>query len=148
MAKVSPTSFLSLPGYAGVSETYLTLWESKKVQTLKRSTVQRAGKALRNYARVFPIGQPQTCLWRGEWAWVLGQPGQAQKWWTTGLTAAKKLNMPYSEGLLHYQIGRRLPVADSERARHLARACRILSRLGATYDLERAKEALRCTTPN
>jgi hypothetical protein len=56
--------------------------------------------------------------------------------------------MPYSEGLIHYEMGRRLSLADPDRARHLARACRIFTRLGAAYDLSQVQEALRCTTPN
>jgi hypothetical protein len=148
IAKTSPTSFLSLPGYAGAAETYLTLWAGKESPTIKRADVQRAGKALRHYARVFPIGQAQAYLWQGIWEWLEGRPGPAKKWWAKSLQAAKRSGLPYDEGLIHYEIGQRLPLTDPERARHLARACRILSRLGATHDLERAKEALRCTTPN
>jgi class 3 adenylate cyclase/tetratricopeptide (TPR) repeat protein len=148
IAKTSPTSYLSLPGYAGAAETYLTLWASKEVPTIKRAEVQRAGKALRHYARVFPIGRARAYLWQGVWEWLEGRPGSAKKWWAKSLQAAKRSGLPYSEGLIHYEIGRRLLLADPERARHLARACRILARLGAAHDLEQAKEALRCTTPN
>ncbi|MCB0214489.1 MAG: hypothetical protein KDJ52_34435, partial [Anaerolineae bacterium] len=34
ITKTSPTSFLSLPGYAGIAETFLTLWEQELVKRL------------------------------------------------------------------------------------------------------------------
>src|SRR6185503_14322307 len=102
------------------AETFLSLWENKNIPTLKRSNVQRAYKALQNYARVFPIGQPHACLWQGVWAWNSGRLAQAKKWRAKGLAAAKKQDMPYSEGLLYYEMGRRLPLEDPERLRHLA----------------------------
>jgi tetratricopeptide (TPR) repeat protein len=148
IGKTSPTSYLSLPGYAGAAETYLALWESKTIQTLKSSTVNQACKALRGYARVFPIGQPRACLWQGVWEWSSGHPGRAKKWWHKSLAAAERLGMPYSAGLAYLEMGRRLPPTDPDRPRHLGRACRIFTRLGAAYDLEQAKEALRCMTPN
>jgi tetratricopeptide (TPR) repeat protein len=151
ITRTSPTSFLSLPGYAGAAETYLALWENEPGSNgpaLKRANGQRACKALRNFARVFPIGQPQACRWQGVFESLSGHPGRAKKWWATGLAAAEKLKMPYSAGLIHYEMGRLLPLADPDRPRHLGRACRIFTRLGAAYDLKRAQEALRCTTPN
>jgi tetratricopeptide (TPR) repeat protein len=151
IAKTSPTSYLSLPGYAGAAETYLTLWENEirsNVQTFKRSNVQRACHGLRGYARVFPIGQPAAALWQGVFEWLSGRPDQAQKWWAKSLAAAEKLGMPYAEGLTHYEMGRRLPLDNPARSRHLLQACQIFTRLAAGYDLEQAQEALRCTTPN
>lgn len=151
IAKTSPTSFLSLPGYAGAAETYLSLWESElhsNRQTLKRSDVQRACQALRGYARVFPIGQPRAYLWQGVFEWLSGRPHKAQKWWNQSLEVAKKLDLPYSEGLTHLEMGRRLPLADPARPRHLVRAYRIFARSGAVYELKQAQEALQCTSPN
>jgi tetratricopeptide (TPR) repeat protein len=153
IAKTSPTSFLSLPGYAGAAEAHLALWEAAvagqnaKARDLKAGA-QRACRALQGYARVFPIGQPRAYLWQGVLEWVSGHRGRARKWWAKSLRAAEKLDMPYPAGLAHFEIGRRLPLTDPTRPRHLARACRIFTRLGATYDLERAQEALRCTTHN
>jgi tetratricopeptide (TPR) repeat protein len=147
ISKTSPTSYLSLPGYAGAAETYLALGTSKDFQTIKRSNVQQACQALRSYARVFPIGQPQAYLWQGVLEWGLGRPERAKKWWAKSLAAAEKLGLPYAAGLTHLEMGRRLPPLDSARPRHLGRACRIFSRLGATYELEQAKEALSVRLP-
>jgi class 3 adenylate cyclase/tetratricopeptide (TPR) repeat protein len=149
LTKTSPTSYLSLPGYAGVAEAYVALWEAailagnpkSRIQTLK-SQARRAGKALRNYARVFPIGQPRAYLWQGVIAWISGHPGRAQKLWAQSLATAEQLAMPYDQGLIHYEIGRRLPAGDPARSEHLSQAAEIFERLGATYDLEQAQKAL------
>jgi tetratricopeptide (TPR) repeat protein len=149
IAKTSPTSSLSLPGYAGVVETYLALWEKypqlPKEYTASKLKVQtrRACKALFSFTRVFPIGQPLAHLWQGVLAWQSGQPRSAQKRWTKALAAAERLEMPYAEGVIHYEIGRRLPLVDQARIEHLTQAGEIFARLGADYDCRRAQEALR-----
>jgi hypothetical protein len=80
--------------------------------------------------------------------WQAGRRYVAEELWNKGLVAAKELEMPYAEGLIHYEMGRRLSQADPARVEHLTQASEIFTRLGATYDSERAQEALRCTTPS
>ena len=162
MIGVRPALFLSLPGYAGVAETYLRLWEAKtiaqpsasinpkvmpassdsNVKDLKSGAWQACG-ALRSYARVFPIGQPQACLWRGTYQWLSGRANAARKLWAASLNVAGALAMPYDQGLIHYEIGKHCPAGDPARASHLTMACDIFERLKASYDLARAQEALR-----
>jgi len=150
ICKTSPTSYLSLPGYAGVAETYLTLWEKQllsesqnpksKIQNPK-SAARRACKALRSYARVFPIGRPRAYLWQGLFEWLSGRPYLARDLWAKSLAAAQQLDMPYAQGLAHYELGRHLSPHDPARAEHLAQAEAIFSRLGATYDLDRVRNS-------
>jgi len=163
--KTLPTSYLSLPGYTAIAETFLSLWETQtsldinssksdnpksKIHTVLRpaqgnpkSDARRAIKALRGYTRVFPIGQPRSYLWQGVFQWLSGGSDSAQKLWLKGLVAAKALDMPYDEGLLHYEIGRHLPLEDPARSEHLSLACEIFERLEASYDLAQAQEALK-----
>jgi tetratricopeptide (TPR) repeat protein len=139
MAQTSPTSALSVPGYAAVAETYLALWENaarSNDQTFKR-LARQACKALRNFARVFPIGQPRACLYQGRFEWQSGRPFEAGRWWHKGLAMAHQLEMPYAQGLLHLQLALCLPPTDPARADHLALAQEILTRLGAKGDLEK-----------
>lgn len=158
----SPTSYLSLPGYAGAAETYLTLWEAEitspsitlaypqsrqvppqdKVTELK-SRAGQAIKSLRDYTRVFPIGQPRTYLWQGVFQWLSGCPPMAYKLWANSLTVAEELAMPYDQGLTHYEVGRHLPLTDPAHSRHLTYACHLFARLEASYDLKRAQQALQ-----
>jgi hypothetical protein len=48
--------------------------------------------------------------------------------------------MPYDEALAHFEIGRH--AGGDERRDHLDRAADIFKRLGAEYDLQRARAAL------
>jgi tetratricopeptide (TPR) repeat protein len=160
-----PTSYLSLPGYAGLADTYLTLWEQELISSSvsgnpksrhrhaseippqarernPKSKARRACKALRKYARVFPIGQPRAYLHQGRFEWLSGRPHLARDLWRQALEAANRLNVPYSQGLAHYELGRHLPVDDPRRLEHLLQAYEILMRLEATYDVERVQAEL------
>lgn len=65
---IRPTSYLSLPGYHALAETYLSLWQlaqSPGDQPLKgydtqklKSASKQACKMLSQFARIFPIGRP------------------------------------------------------------------------------------------
>ena len=147
IAELSFPFFFLLEGYAGVAEVYLALWEASsnrpvaERKTLEKSARQ-ACKALHKFARVFPIGRTRAWLWKGLYFWLAGKGSKAMGAWQKGLAAARKLEMPYDEGLLHYEIGRHLDAPDPARKEHLARACEIFERLGASYDLERAQARL------
>ena len=158
LSGTSPTSYSSLPGYAGVAETYLTLWEQEIISALEispnlldptriqqrkwktKEPARRACKALIKYARVFPIGQPRAYLWQGVFEWMAGRPRLAQELWQKSLSSSKKLDMPYAQGLACYEIGRRLPVGDPARGEYLAQAEEIFTKLEATYDMKRLRE--------
>ena len=143
--KTLPTSYLSLPGYAAIAETFISLCDSHiegSKNDNRKSTARRAYKALRGYARVFPIGQPRSYRWQGVYQWMSGRHNSARKLWQKGITAAKELAMPYDEGLLHYEMGLRLPLEDPTRSEHLNQACKIFEQLEVSYDLERARTAL------
>jgi class 3 adenylate cyclase/tetratricopeptide (TPR) repeat protein len=171
MTKTSPTSYLSLPGYASVTETYLTVWESQvisdarlpvadlpqlkaqpwsslnsKIQTpnskMRQWQARRACRALRSYARVFPIGQPRAYLWQGLFEWLSGRPYLARELWQKSLSLAERLAMPYDQGLAHYQLGRYLPANHPVRLDHLTQAQEIFTRLEASHDLERVQATL------
>jgi hypothetical protein len=107
-----------------------------------KAQARRACKALFSYARVFPIGRPRAYLWQGLFEWLSGRPTQAHQLWRKSLAAAERLDMPYAQGLAHFEIGRHLPPDDPNRSKHLTQACRLFIQLGAAYDLQRAQEAL------
>lgn len=148
IAQTSPTSYLSLPSYAAVAETYLAIWESQgsaNYPAFSRSSAQQAAGALRRFGRIFPIGQPRAYLWQGLLEWLSGRQARGRKLWTKSLEVAERLNMPYALGLTHYEIGRHLPVDDPDRTNHLNQASEIFTQLCATHDLTCAQEALQCT---
>jgi len=140
-----PSSYGVLSGYANPAEVYLSLWEAGYPQPGLDRLARKACKVAHSFARVFPIGRPRALLWDGLHHWLAGKPARATRAWQASLAAAARLEMPYDEALAHYELGRHLPDADPGREEHLARACEIFERLGAAYDLARAREA-RCTT--
>ena len=166
LAKTSPVSYLSLPGYACVAQTYLHMWEQDIVQRANtnrhrladatlpntrphtRRAARRACKFLRGYARVFPVGKPQAHLWQGLFEWQSGRQRLAAEHWNRSMQHAARLNMPYEEGLAHYETGRHLPLFSPQRRVHLEHAAQIFERLAATGCLRRTQEALTCTPPH
>lgn len=151
IAQSLPISYNLLFAYAGVAEVYLALWEQaisneSADPTIKseiselRACAGRACKALHQFARVFPIGQPDDGIYQGWYEWLAGHHAQARAAWQRGLAAAERLAMPYEQALAYYEIGRH--VGGAERQERLARAREILTRLGAVYDLARVEAAL------
>jgi tetratricopeptide (TPR) repeat protein len=141
-ARSMPSSYGVLSGYANPAEVYLALWEAGYPQPDLDRLARRACKLTRSFARVLPIGRPRALLWDGLYAWLAGRPDRAHEAWQQSLAAAGRLEMPYDEGLAHYEIGRHLPAGDPARAEHLARARELFERVGAAHDLARAQAAL------
>ena len=136
-----PRGPYSFYGYTGVAETYLTLWENASADRAPlASAARKACRALKRFARVFPIGEARAHLYQGWYEWLSGNRAKADKSWQRSLAAAERLAMPYEEGLAHYEIGRHRDGAA--RQHHLARAREIFAKLGASYDLSRAQSAV------
>ncbi|HEY85012.1 MAG TPA: hypothetical protein G4N96_07885, partial [Chloroflexi bacterium] len=124
----SPTAYSALEGYAATAETWLGLWESTGRNRFK-VPAQQACKALRGFARVFPIARPQAGMWQGVYYRLAGKPRQAQTAWRKSLKAAQQFNMAYEMGLIHTEMGRHLPDNDPARSDHLNQAAQIFTRL-------------------
>jgi hypothetical protein len=146
---IAQTSFIvhySFEGYAGPAEVYLTLWEASgnqpSVQKTLAKSARQACKVLRNFARIFPIGQPRYRLYQGLYEWLSGKPRQAHSAWQKSLAHAEQLAMPYEQGLAQYEIGRHLPLDDPARQDHLSQARDIFTKLEANYDLRRTQQEL------
>src|SRR5947208_361472 len=133
-----------LEGVAGAAEVYLTLWESTPAgdgatgRGLRRRARQ-AGDALDRFARVFPIARPRADLCRGRFYRLAGRRPRAARAWCRSLQAAERLEMPFEEGLVHFEIGRHAEPGDAARPHHLDRARTLFARLGAAHDLARVE---------
>ena len=95
----------------------------------------------RQYARLFPIGEPQALIAAGMLAWLRGRHRRARACWRRALAAATRLEMPYEAARAHAEIGRHLPADAPERHEHLAQAAAIFEQLGSTWDLAAARES-------
>lgn len=107
-----PISFSTLSGSAGVATTLVALWAyargggaPDRPEVLKREA-RRALKALRRFARVYPIGWPQCLLIEGHFQYVAGRKTAALKAWRQAAGRASELDMPYEEALAHHAIAR------------------------------------------
>ncbi len=151
LAKISNTSHELILERDTVAGIYVSLWEriqskewnspGPKALPQCRAGAKKTCSALRSFTRVFPIGQPMTWLRLGQCRHVAGDAAKAQAAWARGITAARQIGMPYTEGLIEFEIGRNASGNDSRRE-HLQRACDILRDLGTAYDLGLAETAL------
>ncbi len=83
-----PTSYLLLEGYSAVIEIYLAKLRTKPdklQQKVFKATLYSALKAMRTYAKVFPIGKPRYQLWQGDAADLFGSKQKAVRHWQNSL---------------------------------------------------------------
>jgi len=139
-----PNGYYALEGYTSVAGVFLRLWEEG--DTALAGAARRGCADLWRFAGVFPIARPQAWLRQGLAHQLSGRPWRARRAWDKAQKDARKLGMPYEEGLAHLEIGRHLAAADPERPLHLDLACQIFARLGALADLAAAKAAIQSDT--
>ncbi|HEX6387021.1 MAG TPA: adenylate/guanylate cyclase domain-containing protein [Anaerolineae bacterium] len=142
IVQAQPTSFGMFEAYASTAATWLALWERQTDDLYLKKQASLANKALKSFARRFPIGRPRSLLYQGRSIWLAGQVDKAHKLWQEALAASEQLQMPYELGLSHYEIGRHLTGDDPARQQHLTQAVAIFSRLGATRQQVQAKAVL------
>lgn len=135
-----PTAVKALEGYACIAEVYNALFAhnrrrpAAKVRPLDKAARQ-ACKDLHAFARIFPIAKPRAWLWQGHYDWTCGHQAKALRCWQTSLAEAKAFDMPYEQGLAHYELGRHLPVEDPKRREHLDLAQEILQGIGVKVEI-------------
>ena len=127
-AELLPSTFYTFEGYVGPPLVYLSLWETQagpRQKIVQEESYARlawqACKGLRGFARVFPFGQPRSWFFLGKYAWLAGKSGKAHKAWAKSMAYAEKLEMPYEQGLAHFEIGRHLLDDDRRREIHWRR---------------------------
>jgi class 3 adenylate cyclase len=145
MAKAPRLGYFAILGLSAAAETFLALWEAAGTSSGASSVATQALRLCRlveRYARVHPPARARAFLWRG-WAESLeGRPQAALASWHRCLQEAEGFALPYETARAHFEIGRRLPVTDAGRRRHLVLAEDGFRGLKADADLKRATEAL------
>jgi tetratricopeptide (TPR) repeat protein len=132
-----------IDGLIGWAEVALQLQGQPPRRRGGLADTRRAVAALRRFALFYPMGRPAAWRYRGRLAWQEGKVRTALRAWRRSLAEARRLEMPYDEGMACVELGLHLPPADSCRHEHLVRAVAILSRLGARPDLERVIHEVR-----
>lgn len=130
LAKLSsPNSYYLIEGYAGVTEVYLNLGAA-----INRKLLSQACRALHQFARVFPVGQPRAWMCQGDLDWSRGYRFRAYKAWQKSVTAARRLRMPYEEGRAHHRLGKYFTGAKAQQ--HQDEAINFATQLGIAYRTE------------
>src|SRR5262249_49391564 len=138
MAQTSPTAFYSLEGYVGVAEFYLALREIVGDEQSKVAARAALGH-LKKFAKIFDVGRPRWLAYQGWSDWLDGKAEQARASAEQAVKEGQRLQMPFDEGIAHYQLARFLPSGDDKRKVHLERAAELFGTLGAVWDLKRAE---------
>lgn len=96
---------------------------------------QKAVKKLTQYAKAFPLAKSRAALHQGWQEHFAGKHPQARDQWNAAMKAARALNMPYDEGLVHATLAQSSVLTAAERDEHLGMARTLLGQVGAEYDL-------------
>jgi hypothetical protein len=103
-------SYWSLEAYATVADVFMRGCEAG--DTTWRGAARKACKPLRRMAFVFPLARPRAYACSGVLAWLDGRHFLARRLWNLGLSAARRLHMPFEQALAHYELGRHSHGAD------------------------------------
>jgi tetratricopeptide (TPR) repeat protein len=147
-ANKSPTVYSMDIGFVGAAEVYFVLWEKALRNSSRgldaaqhRLYAEKAINLLRNFQKVFPIGQAYTYYYQGWYEELIEKHHLAVKTWRRGLDAARKFNLLYEEGLIRVKLGFALRDNSAECREHLERAIQIFEQMGAAHELRFAKWA-------
>jgi len=141
----TPNVYSLQMAYASLADMWFEWWEQTPPNTPLtaelRSGARDLCQILRQYARIFAIGEPAQHLYHGWLAWQEKRPAVAYAAWEASRVAARRLAMPHAEGRALYALGHH--AADPDRAAHLQAALALFEACGATYDVERTTLALQ-----
>jgi tetratricopeptide (TPR) repeat protein len=129
-----PSVFSTIAGYAGVAEVYLAQLTRKRPGARERA--RWSVRQLGFFAFSLPLGAPTHLRLRGELELIEGNNWRAARSLRRALTAARRLSMPYEEGLAHAALARTLSPGDRARSEHRDAADELLTRLRCSRDLD------------
>lgn len=143
LASEPSSTLVSGVASAALASAAVELWEAHGQPDAERQSLARFLKqSNRNTPRDWRPGT-LPLLWRlrGWEAWISGKSARAQRMWRKGLAVAERLKIPHEAGLAHSVLGQH--GAGKYRLAHLQKAAEIFERLGAVYDLEQARRAIK-----
>lgn len=112
LLEAPPLSYATLTGTAAVAETLLALRLQARGGTavddaeVLATEARRAHRALRRFARSFPIGRPRWHLQQGNDRCAAGNATAALNWWQKSADKAAAMAMPYDEAQAWLAIAR------------------------------------------
>jgi tetratricopeptide (TPR) repeat protein/ABC-type dipeptide/oligopeptide/nickel transport system ATPase subunit len=143
----SPNLYSAYIGFAGVAEVSMKIFErtvdADRLQEQRDSAINKLRqtcKELQRFSRIFPIGAPTAYYYFGHYYKLKGNHQKAIAAWRKSHTCAERLGMPYELGLAAFELGQHLSQGDLNREKYLIESIEIFTKLGAQYDLARAKQ--------
>jgi hypothetical protein len=122
-----------LDGVAALPEVALALWRTSADPSLFASA--RYGcRALRRFARMFPIARPVALRQTAWLLWTRGSRHRARRLWERSGKMAVRLRMPYEEARAH-QFLALYSATHSQRERHKITALRLFTQLGCMHHM-------------
>src|SRR5262249_17255087 len=140
LAKYPRAGYFAVLGMSAAAETCLAIWEVEGASGRGSEAATQVRQVCRNmerYARVNPPARARALLWRGCAEWLDKKTDAARATWQRCLAESERFALPYEAARAHYEMGRRLGVADPERTTHLSSAEDGFRRIGAEPDLTR-----------
>lgn len=125
--------------YNTLAETYLALFE-KSIGVSEKITFGKVKKYILmtlKQAKHFKCGQPKAFRLNGSFSWLKGNPKKAHYFWKKGIDLCQKLGCRNEEGLLYFEMGKRLNDIN-----YLQQAQEIFIETGANMDLINAQKAI------
>lgn len=143
----TPTFHDSLSDFVNVAQASLSLHRMSALGEIGDlpdlpAMSRDACKALRRFARVFPIGRPYSLLCDGVRLQVAKKPRKAAARWEESIRASTELGLIHCEGLARLELGCHLLADGAGGREHLERALTIFEGLGAEYETTRARTML------
>ncbi len=125
------TSFATFEGFAGVCEVMLTLAKGKyaRGRVMKTSLgkdAKKACRAMRKYARIFPIGRPRWLVAKARMLALRGRHTAAVNALERAVVDAEYSCMPYEQGLALLELGRCTWLPEKKREEAFVRALGLL----------------------
>lgn len=129
----TPTAPYAIEGYAGAAEVFLNAWENGELK--HRANAQKACKALKKFAGVFPLAVARANLLQGRLDWLNGKTDRARTSWETVAKEAEKSRLPYEHGRALLYLGQYI-LQGEEQAKVLTRSLEIFNSLEVQYEAD------------
>jgi hypothetical protein len=142
-----PNLYYAMWSISGCCEVALTLAADRATpEATRRESLQLAEHGCRILQRmswIIPIIGGRAALHRGQLAVLRGKRARARKLWHAGLASARKYRLPLEEGLLLVATAEDRIASSEDASGILGSAISTLTRIGAQYDLARARRLAR-----
>ena len=135
----NPTAPYAIEGYAGVAEVFLNAWEGGDASY--KTNAQKACKAIKKFAGVFPLAVPRSYLLQGRFDWLNGKAENARVHWETALEKAGKSDMPYEEARALFYLGGNI-FSGEQKAKALSRSLEIFTSIGIEYEAQQVRKLM------